>query len=154
MEAWEWVVKGTIFSSLLLQAIPIAPWATAGSMSSTERMLVTFSVMLKRLSPASANNVAWTTPSLSFLNLVWTLPLKFSITCKINVSKSINKRQLLHITDPNICWKCRKILNSNSDSVKREGDVRGTKLLRKNRGALQEILLLENVKEKLKASWT
>lgn len=68
----------TILSSLLLQAMPIAPWATAGSISSIDRVEVTFSVMFNRLSPAKANRVAWTTPSLSFLSLVWTLPRKFS----------------------------------------------------------------------------
>lgn len=56
----------------------MAPWATAGSISSIDRVAVTFSVILNRFSPAKANRVAWTTPSLSFLSLVWTLPRKLS----------------------------------------------------------------------------
>ena len=85
------VNKLTIVSSLLLQAIPIAPWATAGSISSIERIEVTCSVIFKRLRPANANNVAWTTPSFSFLKRVWTLPRKFSSTYNEDNPKQIRE---------------------------------------------------------------
>lgn len=74
-------IQLTILSSLLLQAIPIAPWAIAGSISSIESIVVTLSVISSRFNPANANNVAWTSPSLSFFNRVWTFPLKLT-TCK------------------------------------------------------------------------
>jgi hypothetical protein len=60
----------TILLSLLLQAIPMAPWATAGSISSMDNIDVTFSTIFSRFSPASANSVAWTSPFLSFVNRV------------------------------------------------------------------------------------
>jgi len=60
----------TILSSLLRQAIPMAPWATAGSISSMDNIDVTFSAIFSRFSPASANSVAWTSPFLSFVNRV------------------------------------------------------------------------------------
>ncbi|RRT84104.1 hypothetical protein B296_00015251 [Ensete ventricosum] len=65
---------------LRIISIPIAPWAIAGSISSTESIAVTVSVMFSRFSPAKANKVAWTSPSLSFFNRVWTFPLKLT-TC-------------------------------------------------------------------------
>ena len=90
-DQWNYQNKLTIVSSLLLQAIPIAPWATAGSISSIERIEVTCSVIFKRLRPANANNVAWTTPSFSFLKRVWTLPRKFSSTYNEDNPKQIRE---------------------------------------------------------------
>lgn len=56
-------------------------WATAGSMSSVLRMLVSLSSMLRRLSPANASSVASTTFSFSLRRRVCTLPRKLT-TCK------------------------------------------------------------------------
>mmetsp|Transcript_33342 Transcript_33342/g.79059 ORF Transcript_33342/g.79059 Transcript_33342/m.79059 type:complete len:355 (+) Transcript_33342:217-1281(+) len=65
-------------SSPVRQAMPMAPWETAGSISSSERMLVMASVMSRRLRPASARRVASTVPSSSFLSRVCTFPRKFT----------------------------------------------------------------------------
>lgn len=96
----------TIFSSSLLHAIPIAPWATAGSMSSMDRIEVTFSVMFRRFNPANANNVAWTTPSFNFFNLVCTLPRKFSSTWTIlpfKTKKEKTRYYILKQKAPSLC---------------------------------------------------
>ncbi len=56
-------------------------WATAGSMSSQDRMDDALSARSSRLRPASASSVACTTPSCSLRRRDCTLPRKFS-TCK------------------------------------------------------------------------
>mmetsp|Transcript_7621 Transcript_7621/g.31537 ORF Transcript_7621/g.31537 Transcript_7621/m.31537 type:complete len:286 (-) Transcript_7621:46-903(-) len=57
---------------------PMAPCATAGSISSIERIAVASSSMSMRLSPAKARSVASTTPSSSLRSRVWTLPRKLT----------------------------------------------------------------------------
>eukprot|EP00963_Diacronema_lutheri_P012657 scaffold1889_cov333-Pavlova_lutheri.AAC.3 len=56
----------------------MAPCATAGIISSKERMEVACSSKFIRLSPANANRVASTFPSLIFLNLDCTFPRKLT----------------------------------------------------------------------------
>mmetsp|Transcript_6139 Transcript_6139/g.12734 ORF Transcript_6139/g.12734 Transcript_6139/m.12734 type:complete len:247 (+) Transcript_6139:246-986(+) len=65
-------------SSSDLHWMPMAPWATAGSISSQSRTLVAHPSMSILLRPAMARRVASTTPSSSLRRRVWTLPLKFT----------------------------------------------------------------------------
>ena len=58
------------------QATPIAPCATAGSISSVERTEVACAARPSRSRPASASSVASARPSSSFLSRVSTLPRK------------------------------------------------------------------------------
>mmetsp|Transcript_42359 Transcript_42359/g.90456 ORF Transcript_42359/g.90456 Transcript_42359/m.90456 type:complete len:362 (-) Transcript_42359:20-1105(-) len=67
-----------IFSSPSRHWMPIAPWATAGSISSNSRTRVMCSVMSIRLRPACASMVASTTFSCSFFKRVCTLPRKLT----------------------------------------------------------------------------
>ena len=61
-------------ASSLRQVTPIAPWATAGSISSVERIDVACEARPRRSSPASASSVASASPSAIFLSRVSTLP--------------------------------------------------------------------------------
>mmetsp|Transcript_16124 Transcript_16124/g.40654 ORF Transcript_16124/g.40654 Transcript_16124/m.40654 type:complete len:270 (-) Transcript_16124:232-1041(-) len=67
-----------VFSSSDRTWMPMAPWATAGSISSQSRVLVMQSVMDMRLRPARARRVASTTSSSSLRRRVWTLPRKLT----------------------------------------------------------------------------
>mmetsp|Transcript_35048 Transcript_35048/g.70054 ORF Transcript_35048/g.70054 Transcript_35048/m.70054 type:complete len:205 (+) Transcript_35048:238-852(+) len=67
-----------VFSSSERTWIPMAPCATAGSISSQSRILVMQSVMSMRLRPASASSVASTTSSSSLRRRVCTLPRKLT----------------------------------------------------------------------------
>mmetsp|Transcript_31126 Transcript_31126/g.85161 ORF Transcript_31126/g.85161 Transcript_31126/m.85161 type:complete len:202 (-) Transcript_31126:51-656(-) len=58
--------------------MPIAPCATAGSISSHSRTAVMYCVISMRLRPASASRVASTMFSLSFFSRVCTLPRKLT----------------------------------------------------------------------------
>ena len=76
--AYRWQLTTRQAVTTISSELPAPTCATAGSMSSVDRMAVALSVMSSRLSPASASSVAWHTPSLSFLILLCTLPRKFS----------------------------------------------------------------------------
>mmetsp|Transcript_1388 Transcript_1388/g.2920 ORF Transcript_1388/g.2920 Transcript_1388/m.2920 type:complete len:224 (+) Transcript_1388:261-932(+) len=57
---------------------PMAPCATAGSISSQSRTAVAYLSMSIRFNPAMANSVASTTPSFNFRRRVWTFPRKLT----------------------------------------------------------------------------
>mmetsp|Transcript_8203 Transcript_8203/g.17048 ORF Transcript_8203/g.17048 Transcript_8203/m.17048 type:complete len:203 (-) Transcript_8203:935-1543(-) len=57
---------------------PMAPCATAGSISSHSRTAVAYLSMSIRFNPAMAKSVASTTPSFSFRRRVWTFPRKLT----------------------------------------------------------------------------
>mmetsp|Transcript_43254 Transcript_43254/g.74674 ORF Transcript_43254/g.74674 Transcript_43254/m.74674 type:complete len:250 (+) Transcript_43254:850-1599(+) len=65
-------------SSFSRHWMPMAPWATAGSISSNSSTLVATSSMSMRLRPARASRVASTTPSSSLRSRVCTFPRKFT----------------------------------------------------------------------------
>ena len=72
--------KGAMRCAVLLSSarisMPMAPWATAGSMCSVAMACVMRSDNPKRRNPAQARNVASATPSSSLRNLDCTLPRK------------------------------------------------------------------------------
>jgi len=66
--------RARVAASSLRISRPMAPWATAGSISSGESSAVTRSTMPSRRSPAMASSVASTCPSSSLRSRVCTLP--------------------------------------------------------------------------------
>mmetsp|Transcript_10996 Transcript_10996/g.37882 ORF Transcript_10996/g.37882 Transcript_10996/m.37882 type:complete len:285 (+) Transcript_10996:122-976(+) len=77
----SWLSAAMYFSARASSSrhwMPMAPWATAGSISSHSRTAVTSSAMSMRLRPAYARSVASTTPSSSLRSRVCTLPRKLT----------------------------------------------------------------------------
>mmetsp|Transcript_2771 Transcript_2771/g.6662 ORF Transcript_2771/g.6662 Transcript_2771/m.6662 type:complete len:254 (+) Transcript_2771:470-1231(+) len=89
-------------SSPVLHAIPMAPWATAGSISSKLRMAVILSTRSRRFRPAYASRVAATSPSPSLRSRDWTLPLKLMTLKEGNLFRICARRRsdALPMTDP------------------------------------------------------
>mmetsp|Transcript_4805 Transcript_4805/g.19216 ORF Transcript_4805/g.19216 Transcript_4805/m.19216 type:complete len:372 (-) Transcript_4805:41-1156(-) len=81
------------FSSPVRHAIPMAPCATAGSITSVSRILVACCVMSMRFRPAIASSVQSTTPSWSLRMRDCTFPRKFTHSRVGNLFRSCDWRR-------------------------------------------------------------
>mmetsp|Transcript_7293 Transcript_7293/g.24824 ORF Transcript_7293/g.24824 Transcript_7293/m.24824 type:complete len:230 (-) Transcript_7293:145-834(-) len=109
--------------------MPMAPWATAGSISSISMMEVRCWVMSMRLRPARARSVASTTPSLSLRRRVWTLPRKLT-TLRVGFFARIwdcRRREALPMTEPSgRSWMDLPLVEMNTSRVSSRSRLHGS----------------------------